>query len=160
MSKEQTGPATPKRVRPGAPLAQRLTRPGRMPTPIPEPVLATLALIQGLQSEAIGLLDKLNRSPVLFSGIVQLDATGAYTRTWDVAFACVSVANLSTSAVVTIAPGGSGDPASPPKIGPGVHQIPAGASGLFAVASTQISVYGPAGGYVDLGVATRWLPGF
>lgn len=153
-----TSRARPHTARKGAPLKDRLSRPGTMPYVIPEPVIATLAIMQGQTHELARLLREANESPILWAGIVHLDGQGVFTRSFQLQFRCVSVANFGAAAI-TIAPGGEGDPGRVPTEGAGVHQVPIGSAGRFATMGNAITLYGTPNSYADLAVATKWVCG-
>lgn len=145
-----------RRVSRRAPITQRLTQRTAAPYEMPEPVLASLALMQGAVNDFKEHLTLLEQSPILWSGIVQIPSTGVFTRSWQVQYQCVAISNL-TNATITIAPGDATGIA--PTTGAGVHQIPAGTMGRYGTISDAIAIYGTAGTYVDLAVATRWVDG-
>lgn len=150
--------ARPHQARRGAALRSRLSQPGTMPYVIPEAVIGALAIFQGQAHELAQQLAKAQESPILWSGIVHLDAQGVFTRSFQVQFRCVSVSNLG-AALITIAPGGEGDPGRAPVEGAGVHQIPIGSAGRFATMGNAITLYGAPNSYADLAVASRWVDG-
>lgn len=145
-----------RRVSRRAPISQRLTQRTAAPYQMPEPVLASLALFQGSVNDFKEHLTRLEQSPILWSGIVQIPSTGVFTRSWQVQYQCVSISNL-TGAVITIAPGDATGTA--PTTGAGVHQLPAGSAGRYGTISDAIAIYGTPGTYIDFAVATRWVDG-
>lgn len=150
--------ARPQRVSPHKPLRDRLAQTGAQHVPLPEQVIGALAVVQGLATQLGDRLDRLEDSPILWSGIVQLGPDGTWQSGWKVQYRCVAIANLTT-AVLTVAPGGVGDPTRPPASGAGVHQCPANAGGRFAIAGNSLVIYGPVAGFVDVTVASRWVDG-
>lgn len=150
--------ALPKRVRRGAPLRERLTRPGALPEPIPEPVIAVLATFQGAVNRLVDQLTQLRDSPVLTAGTWVIPPEGVYHFSFDVPARSFQLVNNTAAHTFTVTPGGGGaDPARPPDRGAGVHVIPAGKQRIGALISNQITVYGTAGDAFGFSVFSTWI---
>lgn len=152
-----TARTTPRPARKHAKLTERLAYGGRQPYEMPEQMVGALAVLQGMMGDASAELRKLNDSPVLFAGMVALDATGIWSHNFDVQMVSATIANLS-SGLVIVAPGGAGDATRPPTVGAGVHQIGIGVAATVNIMGNSITVYGPPGAAVDVTCVSRYLP--
>lgn len=141
-----------------APLSRRLTKRKPAGYVIPEPVLATLAFMQGNANRVAELLRQEGESPVLFAGAIQLDSTGLWFRNFDVGYHAAALSNGNDAGNVTVASGAPGDPGRPPSSGAGVHVIRAKTAATFGVVGNTLSVYGTANAIVTLSVFSRWVP--
>jgi hypothetical protein len=148
--------AKPKRVRRGAPLRERLTRPGAMPDPVPPAVLGVLATFQGATNRLVEVMTKWADSPVLTAGTFIMPASGVWCFDTDVPVKSMQLRNLSAH-TMTVAPGGPGDPSRPPDRGAGVHVVLTSKSVIGALEGTSVSVYGTAGDQFGFSAFSTWV---
>lgn len=155
---EVTARARPKPARKGAPLRDRLAVGGRQPSPIPEPAIAVLATMQGLQAELLAQLAKLNDEPPVFtSGTFNVEASGTWRRNFQVQYKSVHVVNLAANPMVCMS-GPPNDPTNPQTSGPGVIYIPGQRFVTAPLIGNQVSIVGPANAQFRIVVMGCFVP--
>lgn len=126
----------------------------RSPQPVmPEQLVTALAVIQGYQGELADRLEKQNESSALYSATARIRPTGHWTRSWNVQYRSVAVANLSPAPITVVTGGPTSDTA--PGEGPGTHVLLPGQAATYAMSGNAVTVYGRPGDLVDIQVFTR-----
>lgn len=134
------------------PVHERLIR-----TPAPSSAEVARALMLEHVDTLVARLHALTVNDCLFSGVAVLDASGQWSRSWQVPFAGVVVANLGSAEVVVVAgSAAAGAPAS----GAGMQVVGSGCKSGFALAENALTLYGPAGARVAVEVYTRPIAPF
>jgi hypothetical protein len=122
-----------------------------------EDMLEELRQQKRTSTEMVSHLRGLAVNAVLAIEIAEFDAAGIITRSWNVPFGCVAVANHGTGEV-TVASGGPQD--TPPTQGTGLALVPKDISRVINLAGMTLTLYGTPGERVSLQVFTRTWPPF
>lgn len=118
-------------------------------------VAAILAMMDGHYAQLLQHLHDLHWNDVLVSETATLDASGQYSRTFQVPFAAVAVVNLGSTPITIAAATPQG---SAPSGGAGVHVLGAGKGASYALRDTALTIYGSPGQQVSVQVFTKPQP--
>ena len=113
-----------------------------------------LAAVEGRLTQLVDSIRGQVVNGVLFAGTVTLDANGMYMTSFEVPFGSVAIGN-STAGTVSFQ--NEGPQVSAPLTGVGVFTVAAGKSATVPIAGRALTLYGAAGGSVQLSVYDRPL---
>lgn len=113
-----------------------------------------LAAIEGRLTQMVDSIRGQVINGVLFAGTVLLDGNGMFTLDFEVPFGSVAIGNNSSA---TVGFQNEGPQTSAPSSGVGVFTVGAGRDATIPIAGRALTLYGPAGGSVQLSVYDRPL---
>ena len=118
-------------------------------------VLTFLAKLEARFTEITDVFRGLVVNEILWAGVVQLDANGQHTRSFEVPFAALTLANFGAATLVGVT---APPAAQAPGPGPGQVQVRTNTARTKSLAGTILTLYGTPGAMVDLTVHANPQP--